>query len=147
MASRKPLVINGGMIEQLQSGDSLDAATTGKDVAILEAAESLVLGDVVYISAAGVVSKSKADASATAKAIGLVADAAIESAASGAIQTDGILAGLTGLTAGSAYYLSADTAGLITPTPPSSAGDFVVRIGTAISTTELEISIRESIKL
>lgn len=147
MASRKPLVWNGTMIEQLQAGDDLDAVTTGVDVINLEAATALVLGDVVYISAAGTVAKSQANAAATAKAFGLVRAATIESAATGPIQTDGVLTGLTGLTAGATYYLSADTAGLMVATAPSEAGKFVTKIGTAISTTELEISIREPIKL
>lgn len=146
MAIRKPLVWNGTMVEQLQSGDTIEVPSTGVDVVNLEASVALALGDVVYVSAAGAVAKSQANAAGTAKVIGM-ARAAIESAATGPIQTDGILSGLTGLTAGLPYYLSADTAGTMVTTAPSESGKFVTKLGTAISTTELEISIREPIKL
>jgi hypothetical protein len=146
MASRKPLVLNGGAIEQLQSGDTLDAATTGKDVVNLTASAALAVGDAVYISAAGTVAKAQANAVATARVIGFAAES-IGASASGPIQTDGILPGMTGLTAGATYYLSDATPGLVSSTPPSGAGKYVVCVGTAISETELEISIREPIKL
>jgi len=146
MAIRKPLVWNGTMVEQLQSGDSIEVPSTGVDVVNLEASVALALGDVVYVSAASTVAKSQANAAGTAKVIGL-ARAAIEANATGEIQTDGILSGLTALTAGSTYYLSADTAGAMVTAAPSETGKFIVKLGTAISTTELEISIREPIKL
>ena len=147
MAIRKPLVWNGSMVEQLQSGDTMEISTTGVDVIDLEAAVALTLGEAVYISAAGTVSKSQANASATSKVFGFVRETTIESGASGEIQTDGVLTGLTGLTAGSTYYLSADTAGAFTTTAPTEVGKFITKLGTAISTTEMEISIREPIKL
>ena len=146
MAIRKPLVWNGTMVEQLQSGDTIEVPSTGVDVVNLEASVALALGDVVYVSAAGAVAKSQANAAGTAKVIGL-ARAAIEANATGEIQTDGILSGLTALTAGSTYYLSTDTAGAMVTAAPSETGKFIVKLGTAISTTELEISIREPIKL
>ncbi len=146
MAIRKPLVWNGTMVEQLQSGDTIEVPSTGVDVVNLEASVALALGDVVYVSAASTVAKSQANAAGTAKVIGL-ARAAIEANATGEIQTDGILSGLTALTAGSTYYLSADTAGTMITAAPSETGKFIVKLGTAISTTELEISIREPIKL
>ena len=41
------------------------------------------------------------------------------------------------LVPGTAYYLSAATAGLITATAPTGANDFVIPIGVAISVTEM----------
>ena len=146
MASRKPLVMNAGVIEQLQAGDNLDATTTGVDVFQAEAVAALAIGDVVYVSGALTVSKAQANAIGTARPIGL-AGAVIEASATGPIQTDGVLTGLTGLTAGSTYYLSDATAGAFTTTAPSEAGKFVVKIGTALSTTEMEISFGMTIKL
>jgi hypothetical protein len=58
-----------------------------------------------------------------------------------------VLAGLTGLTAGATYYLSDDVAALLTATAPTAAGSYVVRVGIAISTTEIEINIQEPILL
>ena len=58
-----------------------------------------------------------------------------------------MLSGLTGLTAGATYYLSAATAGAMTVTPPSTVGQYVVRLGKALSTTEFEIRIERPVLL
>jgi hypothetical protein len=74
------------------------------------------------------------------------------------VQTDGILSATTGqwdavagttggLTKDVIYYLSAATAGLLTSTAPSSAGQFVKKIGVGISTTEMLIQIDPRVKL
>lgn len=148
MALRKPLVLNSGQIQQIQSGDTLDATVsetegqtyTNDDVG------SHVLGEFVYIDAADGVKKAKADASGTAKAIA-AATATITTGTTGVYQTSGTLAGLTGLTAGAPYYLSAATAGAITSTAPSTLGQYVQRVGLATSTTELLINIEPPILL
>ena len=54
---------------------------------------------------------------------------------------------MTGLDAGDLYFLSPSTAGAITLTPPSSAGQAVVRLGEAATTTTLAIQIEPPIKL
>ena len=54
---------------------------------------------------------------------------------------------MTGLDAGDLYFLSPSTAGSITLTPPSSAGQAVVRLGEAATTTSLAIQIEPPIKL
>jgi hypothetical protein len=58
----------------------------------------------------------------------------------------GILAS-SGLNPGDLYYLSAASAGAITITPPSSAGEYVTRVGEAASTAELVIQIEPPVKL
>jgi len=61
-----------------------------------------------------------------------------------------VVAGLkeiSGLNAGDLFFLSPKTAGAITVTPPSSAGQAVVRIGEAASTTQLSIQIEPPVKL
>lgn len=156
MASQKPLVIIAGQIQQLPAGDTLSAASAEVDVVTLTAGATVVKGCPAYISAAGAFNKANAAAAGTAKVIGFAA-AGISSASSGSIQTDGILACTTGewdavagttggLAAGTEYYLAA-TAGLISATAPSGSGNYVVKVGTAISTTELEISIGDSVLL
>lgn len=148
MAARKPLVLNAGEIQQLQTGDTLLAAVS--EVALIALTNGDVgahaLGDFVYISAADTAKKAQGNAIATKEAIA-VATGAISAAAVGSYQTDGIVAGLTGLTAGAIYYLSAATAGLMTTTAPSTTGQYVVRVGIAISTTELELRIERPILL
>lgn len=148
MALRKPLVLNAGQIQQIQSGDTLDATVseTEGQTYTNDDAGNHVIGDIVYCDAADGVKKAKADASTTAKALA-VATATISNGATGVYQTGGTLAGLSGLTAGAVYYLSAATAGAMTTTAPSTLGQYVTRLGTATSTTELLIEIEPPILL
>jgi hypothetical protein len=148
MSARKPLVIVSGQIEQLQSGDTLDAVSTQVSMYNFTNADIAphAAGDIVYIFSADNVKKATANASGTTKAIA-IATTAITNGTSGAYQTDGVLAGLIGLTAGATYFLSDATPGLLTVTAPTSVGSYVVRIGVAVSTTELLIDIQEPILL
>lgn len=157
MAVQKPLVIIAGQIQQIPPGDTLSAASSEVDVVSLTAAATVVKLCPVYSSSAGGFNKANASASGSAKVLGL-AMAAITSAASGLIQTDGIITGTTGewdavagttggLTFGTEYFL-ATTAGLLTSTAPSGAGQYIVRVGIAISTVDMELSIdRQSVLL
>lgn len=161
MALRKPLAMIAGQIEQIDPAvDTLDAVASEVDLANLtnNNASPIVIGNATYTDAAGGVDLAKADAVATVEVVGLVRGASISAAANGDIQTDGILVATTtqwdaiagttgGLVAGTVYYLSPTTAGEITDTAPTAVGQFVLRIGIALSTTELEISILEPIKL
>jgi len=153
MAIRKPLVIINGQRQELPAGDTLGSASSEVDVVSLTAAATLVALAPVYVSAANACDKASAAAAATAKILGFAQDA-IAASAAGLIQTDGILSGTTvewdavagttgGLAAGTTYFLSS-TAGLITSTAPTASGSYVVKVGTALSTTELEISISDS---
>ena len=54
---------------------------------------------------------------------------------------------MTGLDAGDLYFLSPSTDGAITLTPPSTAGQAVVRLGEAATTTSFAIQIEPPIKL
>jgi hypothetical protein len=159
MTLRKPLVINSGNIEQLQAGDTLDAPVTEGDVIAMTNgnAGTLPIGTPVYVSAASTVDEAQADAVATSQVLGLL-KAGVATGVSGIVQTDGVITATTGewdtvtggsggLVANTVYYLDPDTAGMLTTTAPTDTGDYVVRIGKAISTTELEISIMPPIKL
>lgn len=153
-AARRPLVVISGQITQLPAGDTLDAAASEVDVVSLTNAggSAAPIGSPVYVSAANSFQLARANAAATVGAIGLVRDASVAAGASGIVQTDGILTATTaqwdvvtaqtgGLTPGSAYFLSAATAGRLTTIAPTNTGEYVQRIGRAISTTALEISI------
>ena len=96
-------------------------------------------------STANQVDKAKADAFSTTQVLGLVFDTSIASAAAGSIVIEGQLTATTGqwdaiagtsggLAAGTIYYLSAGTAGRLTATAPSTAGQFVVPVVLGIST-------------
>jgi len=157
MALRKPLVLNGGNIEQIQYGDTLNAVVAENNVISRTAAATLIAGNAVYPSSATEVNKARANASGTVLVLGF-ATAAITSAASGSIQTSGILtlttgewdalAGTTGgLTFNTRYYLSAATAGLVTSTAPSTTGQYVRPVLLGVSTTEAMILDAEAILL
>lgn len=161
MALRKPIVIVDGQMQQLQSGDTLDASVTEQEIITLtndESADALVIGTPVYIDSASGCKKAKADASGTKDVIALTKSTSIAAAASGAFVTDGVLTATTtqwdavagttgGLTPNAKYYLSAATAGLLTATAPSTGGQYVAEIGRAISTTDLKVDIKPTILL
>lgn len=156
MAIKKPLVITGGQIERLQPGDSVASADLFSRTN--NNAGAIVIGQAVYVDGAGTVDLAQANTAGTKDVLGLVADLSIGAASSGGIQTDGLLTATTGqwdvvtgqvggLTAGSKYYLDETTAGSLTTTPPSGVGEFVAPVGTALSTTEMEITILVTVKL
>lgn len=146
MALRKPLVLVNGQIQQIQSGDTLNATIAEVESVSLtnsDAAASAV-GEVFYLFGANSVKKAKADAVGTTRGM-CFAVAVTAAAAIGTFQTSGVLAGLTGLTVGSVYYLSAATGGAITATAPSTTGQYVQEVGQAISTTEMLIGLKAPI--
>ena len=160
MALKKPLVISAGQIQQLQSGDTLDAPQAGGDFVALtnNNAGTIAPGTPVYAVAAGAVDKAKADASGTAPVIGLVGSSSIAAAASGQICVGGVLSLTTGqwdtafgttggLTFGTRYYLSAGTAGLGTSAAPTTTGQYVTYLGRALNTTDLKLEIASPILL
>lgn len=158
MAVRDPLVWNPatGRPERLQPGDTL-GITGETGLSSKTAAAAILIGQVVYISAANTVNLARANAVATAEAIGF-ARTAIANAAQGPVQLNGALTlttaewdavtgGAGGLVAGSVYFLSAATAGRLTTVPPSANGEFAVELGVALSTTEFFINIKSPIRL
>ena len=149
MATKKALVIGtDGLPQQLQAGDTLGATSETGQVA-QTAAATLLAGNVVFSSGADAVNKAQANAIGTKDVLGL-ALTAIASAASGIVQTNGVvvlttaqwdaIAGTTGgLTFNTRYFLSPTTAGLMTATVPTTVGQYVAEIGRALSTTELRV--------
>lgn len=161
MAIKKPLVMgSNGLPQQLQSADSIVVGGTQMNTITQTNGEAagIVIGAPVYQFAAGSVKKAQANAAGTADILGLVADVTISNGASGTICTDGVLTATTGqwdaiagttggLIFGTKYFLSPTTAGLLTSTVPTTAGQLVVFVGTALSTTDLQVSIEPEILL
>ncbi len=151
---RKPLVLSNGCLEQLQAGDTLAPVPHTLEVTNDETI-TILIGAVVYISSANAVKYAKADLATTKSAIAMCLGDIIATEL-GIIQVDGLLTLTTeqwdlatgdtgGLTPGSVYFLSAATIGRITNVPPTTG--YIVKIGTAISTVNFEISIGTPIKL
>ncbi|MDL2342436.1 MAG: hypothetical protein QFB87_05160 [Patescibacteria group bacterium] len=162
MALRLPLVLGAdGLQQQLQSGDTISASISTASVRSVtngESAAAITFGMAVYASAADTVKRGQANAKATARIAGLVYDATIAAAGVGNVAQSGILIGTTaqwdavagttgGLVFNTVYFLDPTTPGKITATPPTTVGQCVVTIGTAISTTELELQITQPILL
>lgn len=160
MPQAKPLVVINGEIQTLPTGYDLNVPLSGT-INVSQTNDesgSIVIGAPVYNDAADGVKKAKADASGTSKVIGLVATTSIATTVSGDIATSGVLSATTGqwdavagttggLTFGTEYFLSAATSGLITATAPTTAGQYVVSVGYALSTTELKVVISKRILL
>lgn len=111
-------------------------------------------GMAVYVDGANTVDLAQADAEATALVIGLAAEA-VSAGGVGTYLTEGqveqsdwtAVTGSATLVTGATYYLSTSVAGGLTTTPPSTDGDIVVRVGTALSTTEMDIEIAQPVLL
>lgn len=157
MATKIALTMYDGEIGQLKAGDTLDitASSNQQFSATNSNIVAITIGQPVYIQGANTVDLALADAKATSGVIGLVLDASIDSSVVGTILTDGILTstdwtavvGEATLTVGSVYFLSDVDAGMLTTTAPTTTGSFVTRVGTAISTTTLEVTISRPISL
>ncbi len=124
--------------------DNLSTVTAAeKIINSYTADEALTANDVVYVSAADNVSKcDSSGATAASRAIGLAVASAIDTAAVD-IQSEGVIGGFTGLTAGSRYYADPGTVGGITATIPVGSGNTIVQVGYAKSATELHIHIEQ----
>lgn len=157
MATRKPLVIVAGQIQQLQSGDTIIGIEVSQVNLSNANAAAMKICTPAYSDAAGSVDFAKADAIGTSEVVGL-AIAEIAIAGSGLIQTDGILTATTGewdiitgetggLVADQVYWLDETTAGRLTITAPSADSKLVVRVGKGLSTTQILIAIQPPILL
>jgi hypothetical protein len=135
--NRIPLVIVEGRVNQLPVGDTIFGKTVTNDNA-----SPITLGQLVYATDNDHV--DLADPTTHPEVVGIVIDSSISPGDTGSIQTDGI-ANLTGLIAGTVYFLGAG--GSLTSTIPIPPTRFLVRIGRALSTTELELGIQPPIGL
>jgi hypothetical protein len=156
MAILKPLVLKNGRIERLQDGDSLDTSADRLQ-RTFTSATSICMA--VYVDGPGSVEKAQANVIGTVDVLGLAAET-VGAASSGGVVTNGQVTATTGqwdnvtgqsggLTTGSLYFLSAADAGeiLVEGSQPNATGEFVKRIGQALSTTEMEVRIFQDIKL
>jgi hypothetical protein len=161
MAIKKPLVIGtNGLPQQIQSGDTITVPNSGTDLQgmINGEAGAVVIGAPMYISAAGTVKKAQSNAAGTADVFGLMFDVSTAAAASGQVAKNGLVTATTGqwdavtgqtggLTFGAKYFLDPATAGRMTTTPPTTVGQLVVLLGTAQSSTEMDVDIQSEVLL
>jgi hypothetical protein len=112
----------------------------GSELTITQA-NSFVAGDLLYFNGT-TWAKAQSNALATS-AVGMVKQA---TASNFILVLLGEVSGLSGLTAGSIYYLDASTAGAFTLTQPS-APNFSQPIGVALSTTKMLVKIDRALDL
>jgi hypothetical protein len=120
----------------------------GAEVVVAPASENLVAGNFVNIfDNGGVANIRKADATTNAKqAHGFVISNVTAPANATVFFESNTNTAVSGLTVGSDYYL-ATTAGTITTTPPSSAGNVVQFIGRAQTATAINFINSEPIEV
>lgn len=139
-----------GKIPALDGTGRLDSSMMpvgiGADTATIEASETLAAGDMVNIHDSTGRKVRKADASNGREIHGFVLSA-VTSGQNGTVYFEGTITGLSGLTIGAKYFLSAATAGEVVATAPSGSGELVQRAGTAISATELSFEPADPITL
>lgn len=103
------------------------------------ATDTTANGDPVYINGSNTVGKADADADAKARIVGVIRTGAGAAPASVQIVTSGKCAGvLSGATPNTPYYVA--SGGGLTTTPPG-AGKRLIRVGLAISATDLWVDI------
>jgi hypothetical protein len=154
MAVRKPLVLVNGQIERLQPGDRIDVYNSASKNN--NTGNTLVIGTPVYVNGGNAI-PAQADSQSTVRVAGLV-DATTTNNNVLNVVSDGVFSANTsewdvvtgqtgGLTEGDDYFLSAANPGELTVNAPDSAGEFVLRVGHALSATEMEIEVGQPIKL
>ncbi len=138
----------------LDASGRLDPTTMpagiGQDAKTMAASEALAAGNIVNVwNDASTAKARKADATAEGKeGVGFVL-AAVASAANATVFFEGRITGLSGLTGGARYYLSAATPGalVLAANLPTAAGSVIQYIGTAVSPTELDFEPGEPVTI
>lgn len=109
--------------------------------------ETVNQGEAVYLrSSDGQVGRAVASGTLDQAYVAGFADATKTAGQTVKVLVTGVEA-MSGLDAGDHYFLSAGTPGAITTTPPSTAGQYVVRVGEAVSGSELSIQLEPPILL
>lgn len=127
--------------------EGLPSQTGGKLVVRAVAGEALTSGNAVYLDApTGKLYKAIANQTIDEASVLGFAQENVLANVSTDILVGGALA-TSGLSPGAFYFLSAVSAGSITTTPPSTAGQFVTRVGEAGAATQLAVRPEPPIQL
>jgi hypothetical protein len=128
-----------GKLVALNASGQIDSSMLdGAYTANVTAGNTVALGDMCYLAAAGTISTS------LATAIGTIAQGyATEAGTAGTPATivfGGENTNVAGLTPGVEYYLDATTPGAITPTPPATPTNIIQPVGFAVTATRLHFN-------
>lgn len=134
---------DAGKLLQLGADGKVDVSVLpngfGADAVGFVASEAIAAGAFVNIASDGRIRNASAT-SAAMKAHGYVL-AAIAQGASGTVYFDDSNTGLSSLTPGADYFLSATTPGGVTTNPPTTAGQILQKLGSAVSTSTIHVLI------
>ena len=143
-ASGAPTTVSVGTSGQVLTSNGAGAAPTFQDAAgggsaaastvdVNQTTHGLDVGDVIKCTGADTYATAQADSAANAEVVGIVTT---DTDANNFIFTcAGEISGLSGLTAGTVYFLDPDTAGAYTSTEPSTFGDISKPLFVATGTT------------
>jgi hypothetical protein len=105
---------------------------------------SVAVGNIVRINGSTIVN-AQADSFVNSKAIGICV--AKSDATTCDVQVTGFTSAiLAGLTTNTNYFLSDATPGALTLTAPSASGSYVIKIGTAYTTTRIILQLERIVK-
>jgi hypothetical protein len=125
--------LDGNVVELQSDGLSVRAFVNAN-------AGAITARQIAFVTPLGEIDLAQADDVSTGadQVLVVVKDASIASAASGSVYFRGaVVPGFTALTIGATYFISEATAGAITAVAPSASGEFVYKVGRAISATEI----------
>jgi hypothetical protein len=109
---------------------------------VTQASHGFVIGDVLYLNGS-TYAKAKADAANTAEVVGMVSR--VIDSSTFELTLSGEVSGLSSLTVGEVYFLSALTAGATTVTEPSVVGQVSLPVGIASSATTMYVAPKRGI--
>jgi hypothetical protein len=119
---------------------------------------SLIIGTPVYSDAGAGMDQGEANGSGKSTLVGLISDTSVATGAQGDVAVGGVLVATTvqwdaicgtsgGLASNTPYYLHPTTPGRLTATAPTTPGQEVVQVITALSSTEARIAITSPVLL
>lgn len=133
---------SGGAVDWLTVGSGLSISgttlsTTGGSAeattkSITQTTHGFAVGDILKY-ASSTYAKAQADSASNSEVVGIVS--AVADANNFTLHTHGYISTLSGLTANTTYFLSASSAGALTSTEPSTAGQISKPLLRAVSTT------------
>lgn len=127
------ITIGSGLSMSGTTLSTTGGSATAVTKSINQASHGFTVGEVVRLSGTSTYDEAQADSAANAEAVGIVS--AVADVDNFTLTTSGYVNGLSGLTANTMYFLSASTAGLLTATEPTTAGQISKPCFYADSTT------------
>jgi hypothetical protein len=141
-----PSSIPNGIYKKEDSGSTTNWTLISKPQSnskvVTQASHGFSLGNILYYTGSAY-AKAIATSENTSEVVGIVSEVLDTNRFE--ITFSGEVSGLSSLTAGSAYFLSADTAGSLTATSPSTITNISVPVGVATSSTTLAVDIKRGI--